>query len=265
MSTTFDQVVNFAREIRKGKLEGKYWIYVDKKFVVHMVNKLPNQYWIKGDILVVDDVNTYLKEVNKRDPTKTELASFVFIHDKPVEISKELQPQKEELPKITLEQMNDKERNYIIKYFEMSGFEKNGDVWYFNPKFVFKKIERIKSKDFLDIVQNKKIPKEILINDEDVFMNLNTVGLDDMNVFNENVKFERKCFDMIRKMYPKPLFYWTNKSNTEGGMAITLKDLIDLYGKSFDDDFKVEMAKYLNGKKSKQKETVDQILLRLKQ
>ena len=264
MSATFDQVVNFAREIRKDKLEGKYWIYVDKKFVVHMVNKLPNQYWIKGDILVVDDVNTYLKEVNKREPTKTELASFVFIHDKPVEISKELQPQKEELPKITLGEMNEKERNYIMKYFEMSGFESDG---YFNPKFIFKKIERIKSKDFLDVVQNKKIPKEILINDEDVFinLNLNSVSLSDMVAFKENDIFERKCFDMIRKMYPKPFYYWTNKSGTEGGMAISLKDLINLYGKSFDDDFKVEMSKYLNGKKSKQKETVDQILLRLHQ
>lgn len=173
-----------------------------------------------------------------------------------------------DMPKITFEEMTVKEKEYIIKYFEMSGFEKKDNAWYFNPKFIFKKIERLKTKDFLDVVQNKKITKEFVINDEDVFMNKDDDnGWPDLVAYEKHSKFANKCFDMIRKMYPNPLFHWTNKTGTASGMAVKLKDLIELYNKigSFDIDFKNEMSKYLNGKKSKQKESIDEILKRIHQ
>ena len=77
----FSQVVKYAKEIRDNKLENKKWIYVDDKLKVHLVSKLPEEYWIKGDILTVYDPETYLYEINKREPTDKELGDFLWISD----------------------------------------------------------------------------------------------------------------------------------------------------------------------------------------
>lgn len=83
MSKIFNEVVKYAQKIRKEKLENKYWIYV-KDNNVYFTNVLPEQYHIKGDILVVDNPYSYLKEVNKREPTQIELSLFTFIGEKPI-------------------------------------------------------------------------------------------------------------------------------------------------------------------------------------
>ena len=77
----FSQVVKYAKEIRDNKLENKKWIYVDDKLKVHLIKNLPEEYWIKGDILTVYDPEMYLFEINKRKPTDKELGDFLWISD----------------------------------------------------------------------------------------------------------------------------------------------------------------------------------------
>ena len=84
----YKQVVTYAQHIRKDKLENKFWIYVDKDLNVHLLNKLPNEYWIKGDILTVWDPEKYLYEVNKRKATKNELDQFRLIEPITKDINK---------------------------------------------------------------------------------------------------------------------------------------------------------------------------------
>ena len=74
----FNQVKKYAQQIRNDKLEGKYWIYV-KNGNVSLIDRLPKEYHIKGDILVVDNPEQYLFEVNKRKATDKELKEFIWI------------------------------------------------------------------------------------------------------------------------------------------------------------------------------------------
>ena len=78
MSTIYDDVVRYAKQIKTEKSEGKKWIYF-KNNKVYLIDKLPNSYYQKTVILIVDDPVTYLKEINKREPTKNELDQFKFI------------------------------------------------------------------------------------------------------------------------------------------------------------------------------------------
>ena len=81
MSKVFQQVVTYATQIRKEKLENKKWIYVDKDLNVHLLNKLPDEYWEKGDILTVYDPKQYLREINKREPNSLDLKVFIHVLD----------------------------------------------------------------------------------------------------------------------------------------------------------------------------------------
>ena len=74
----YDQVVNFAKEIKQKKLENKNWIYF-KNNKVYLVNKLPNEYYQKTNILIVDDPVKYLREINKKEPSELELKQFTFV------------------------------------------------------------------------------------------------------------------------------------------------------------------------------------------
>ena len=111
MSKVFDQVVKYAQKIRKEKLENKYWIYV-KDNNVYFTNVLPEQYHIKGDILVVDNPYSYLKEVNKREPTQIELGLFKLVGNKKSILREEViyMP-----PEITKQFLMNMDYNDIIK------------------------------------------------------------------------------------------------------------------------------------------------------
>ena len=80
MSTVYDQVKKFAQQIKTEKLKDTV-IYVDNQLVVQLIdiNELPDKYFKKTDILYVSNPYLYLKGINKRDPTKTELDQFKLI------------------------------------------------------------------------------------------------------------------------------------------------------------------------------------------
>lgn len=75
----FNKIIDLAKYIRRNKLENKEWIYVDNEFNVNLINILPNQYYFKNDILIVDNPYGYLKEINNREPAKHELDQFIYI------------------------------------------------------------------------------------------------------------------------------------------------------------------------------------------
>ena len=73
----FNKIVDLAKYIRRNKLENKEWIYVDNEFNVSLIDILPNQYYSKNDILIVDNPYGYLKEINNREPSVVELDQFI--------------------------------------------------------------------------------------------------------------------------------------------------------------------------------------------
>lgn len=84
MSKVFNEVIDRAKFIREERLEGKNWIYVDKNLRVYLIEELPEEYWIKGDILIVDNPEQYLYEINKRKASDKELKDFLWIsYDQP--------------------------------------------------------------------------------------------------------------------------------------------------------------------------------------
>ena len=78
MSRIYSKVVSYARVIRFKHMEGIKWVYVDKNLNVRITDKLPDQYYMKGDILVVDDPKEYLININKKEPSKNELDEFIY-------------------------------------------------------------------------------------------------------------------------------------------------------------------------------------------
>ena len=78
MSTVYDDVVKFAKQIKTEKSEGKKWIYV-KNGKANLITYLPSSYYQKTNILIVDDPIKYLKAINKREPTQQELDQFTFV------------------------------------------------------------------------------------------------------------------------------------------------------------------------------------------
>ena len=75
MTTFYKQIISYAQDIRKGLNKV---IYVDKDLKIYLINRneLPQQYYIKGDILFVHDPKQYLRALNNKDPTKYELDQF---------------------------------------------------------------------------------------------------------------------------------------------------------------------------------------------
>ena len=92
MSKVLEKVIKYAQQI-KDKKSNKV-IYVDKFLNVHLIDELPEGYYRKTDILIVDDPIKYMKEITKREPTANELKQFTLVGSiidvEPVEEFKEL-------------------------------------------------------------------------------------------------------------------------------------------------------------------------------
>ena len=75
MTTFYKQIISYAQDIRNGLNKV---IYVDKDLKIYLINRneLPQQYYIKSDILFVHDPKQYLRALNNKDPTKYELDQF---------------------------------------------------------------------------------------------------------------------------------------------------------------------------------------------
>ena len=92
MSKVLEKVIKYAQQI-KDKKSNKV-IYVDKFLNVHLIDELPQGYYRKTDILIVDDPIKYMKEITRREPTANELKQFTLVGNiidvEPVEEFKEL-------------------------------------------------------------------------------------------------------------------------------------------------------------------------------
>ena len=73
--SVFDQVKRYAKQVKKFE----NWIYVNRDLNVYLIDKLPEKYYKKTDILIVDDPYKYLLEINKRKPTQKELDQFELV------------------------------------------------------------------------------------------------------------------------------------------------------------------------------------------
>lgn len=95
MSILYKEVVKLAQLIQKENAKGKKWIYFHDN-TVDLIDILPNTYYQKTDILIVDDPTNYLIAINNRKPTQNELDQFTLINN--ISIIEEVEQEELYLP-----------------------------------------------------------------------------------------------------------------------------------------------------------------------
>ena len=62
-----EQIITYLKDIKQNNTRGSRWIYIQSN-VVTLVDKLPEKGFIRNDdIIVVDDINGFLKLMNKEN------------------------------------------------------------------------------------------------------------------------------------------------------------------------------------------------------
>ena len=123
--SVYDQVIDYAKHIRENKLDGIWWVYVDKNLNVSLIDKLPDEYYMKNNILVVDDPKEYLINIHiyKKEPSKSKLDEFIYHGNTCKNVKVDYKPYKKEL----------------FKEYRGSVFEEKGkkiSLWLYGLRFL---------------------------------------------------------------------------------------------------------------------------------
>ena len=140
--SVYGQVIEFAKQIQKDKLDKIIYVKDSNVYLIDK-NELPNQYYQKTSILIVDDPVKYLKELNKREPTEQELKQFELISNKQLESKSgvyiTLRDIKDVSEKYATDELIQHLRGknldivqYIINTIEDMNFVRKGDAWYYD-------------------------------------------------------------------------------------------------------------------------------------